>query len=94
MPTPARSLRPVPTAAIALTIEELRRSISTKFSDSRKNPINLNLREQIDACVLVHLTIPASREHHRLEAEIADGGAIRPASSRSRKPTTTNCRSR
>jgi hypothetical protein len=93
-------------------MEELRPNISSKSSDSWKNPINPNLRDQIDACVLsfrvacltrhatvddeprVRLTIPASREHHRLEAEIADRKAIGPATSRSRRPTTSNCRSR
>jgi hypothetical protein len=111
MPTPARSFVVVLTAAITLTIEELRPNISSKSSDSWKNPISPKLRDQIDACVLfrrtachirhatvddeppVRLTTTASREHHRFEAEIADGKGVGPATGQSR-PTTTNYRSR
>jgi hypothetical protein len=38
-------------AGIVLTIEELRPNISSKFSDSWKNPIKRTLRKRIDASV-------------------------------------------
>jgi hypothetical protein len=38
-------------AGIVLTIEELRPNISSKFSDSRKNPIKRILRKRLDASV-------------------------------------------
>src|SRR3989442_4248747 len=38
-------------AGIVLTIEELRPNISSKFSDSRKNPIKRILRKRVDASV-------------------------------------------
>jgi hypothetical protein len=59
-------------AGIALTIEELRPNISSKFSDSRKNPIERNSHEQTDVCV--H---PSREVFHVRHSTIEDNPIIR-----------------
>src|SRR6266581_1118939 len=58
-------------AGIVLTIEELLPNISSKFSDSRKNPIKRILRKRVDASVQ-----PSGEFHYVRHSTVDDEPAV------------------